>query len=269
MSAMVKLAKEIDESYDIGQPTAECHLMAWPYERRRVTRRDELRPRRWSKRHQGACLGVEDAVFQEKDGYMDEPRSVKDGAEDTDERVMTSHTEGCDATSVEEGHDVERVTAQIDETVGSLKQLKGETSADLTALEKGLDRKTNHQGLTKDRDTAKVGEAATLERQVAKQRRVNVVACILVLGARGHSPRRGEEIPPLFEHCHQFFVGGSQREGPFARQVHGRERYAGLGRRWSRDPQFDDHSEQQDRECTNLDRPCHQRDCVSAFTLRH
>ena len=29
MSATVKLAKEIDEP-DIGQPTAECHLMAWP-----------------------------------------------------------------------------------------------------------------------------------------------------------------------------------------------------------------------------------------------
>ena len=35
-------------------------------------------------------------------------------------------------------------------TVGSMKQLKNETSADLTALEKkGLDRKTNHQGLMK------------------------------------------------------------------------------------------------------------------------
>ena len=37
------------------------------------------------------------------------------GAEDTDERVMTSHTEmceGCEVTSVEEGHDVQRVTAE-------------------------------------------------------------------------------------------------------------------------------------------------------------
>ena len=32
---------------------------------------------------------------------------MKDGAEDTDERVMTSHTESCKVTSVEEGHDVE------------------------------------------------------------------------------------------------------------------------------------------------------------------
>ena len=121
MSAMVKLAKEIDE-LDIGQPTAECHSTTWPHERRRVTRRDELLP-------------------------------VQGGAEDTDERVMTSHTEMCEdfeVTSVEEGHDVERVTAQNGEIVGSLKQLKGETSADLTALEKkGLDRKTNHQGLMK------------------------------------------------------------------------------------------------------------------------
>ena len=29
MSAMVKLAKDPLEPYDIGQPTAECHLMAW------------------------------------------------------------------------------------------------------------------------------------------------------------------------------------------------------------------------------------------------
>ena len=57
---------------------------------------------------------------------------------------MTSHTEGCEVSSVEEGHDVK------DGTVGSLKQLKGEARADFTALEKkGLDRKTNHQGLMK------------------------------------------------------------------------------------------------------------------------
>ena len=49
-----------------------------------------------------------------------------------------------------------------------------------------------------------------------------------------------EEIPPLFEHSYQFFA---QRKGPFARQVHERERYESLGPRWSHDPQFDDHSE--------------------------
>ena len=87
MSAAMKLAKVLDE-LDIGQSPAECLLMVLPPRRKLVTRRDELRPRRWSRRHREACLGVEDEAFQEKDGYMDEPRSVKDGAEDTDERVM-------------------------------------------------------------------------------------------------------------------------------------------------------------------------------------
>ena len=56
-------------------------------------------------------LTSRDDAFQEKDGHMDEPRSGKDGAEDTDERVMTSHSEmckGCESASVEEGHDFER-----------------------------------------------------------------------------------------------------------------------------------------------------------------
>ena len=69
MSAMVKLAKEVDEPYDISQP------------RKLVTRRDKLRPRSWSKRHQGACLDVEDEAFQEKDGNMDEP-PVREGTEE-------------------------------------------------------------------------------------------------------------------------------------------------------------------------------------------
>ena len=108
---------------------------------------------------------------------MDEPRPVKDGAEDTDERVMTSHTEmreDCEVTSVEEGHDVELGTARNDEITEDVEEkrvpecamehsvdvpvpqivetrrLKDETSADLTALEKKkLDRKTNHHELTK------------------------------------------------------------------------------------------------------------------------
>ena len=75
MSAMVKLAKDQLEPYDIGQPTAECQLMT-PSERSLVTQRDELRP-------------------------------VQGRAEDTDECVMTSHTKGHEVTSVEEGHDVE------------------------------------------------------------------------------------------------------------------------------------------------------------------
>ena len=78
-------------------------------------------------------------------------------AEDTDERVKTPHTEMCEKsefTSVEDGHDVERVIVpQSDGTAGILKQLKDETSADLTALEKkGLDCKTNDQDLMKNRD---------------------------------------------------------------------------------------------------------------------
>ena len=42
---------------------------------------------------------------------------MQGGTEDTDERAMTSHTEmceGCNVTSVEEGHDVERVTVRSD-----------------------------------------------------------------------------------------------------------------------------------------------------------
>ena len=59
--------------------------------------------------------------------------------------------EKSEVTSVKEGHDVERVSVpQNDETAGILKQLNGETSADLTALEKKwLDRKTNRQSLMK------------------------------------------------------------------------------------------------------------------------
>ena len=50
--------------------------------------------------------------------------------------------------------------------VGSLKQLKGETSADLTALEKkGLDRKTNQNDLTK----AKTDEICVLGNAVQEK----------------------------------------------------------------------------------------------------
>ena len=79
MSTTLKLAKEIDEP-DISKPTAECQLMT-PSERSLFTQGCEL-------------------------------QTVQGGAEDTDERVMTSHTEmceGCEVTSVEEGYDVERV----------------------------------------------------------------------------------------------------------------------------------------------------------------
>jgi len=199
MSVMGKLAKDPLEPHDIDQPTAECQLMT-PVERRLVTKRDELRP-------------------------------VQGRAEDPDERVMTSHTEtceGCEVTSVKEGHDVERViVAKSDETANILKQLKNETSADLTALEKkGLDRKTSHQELVKAemqprRQGHHLGETSSElvsqvrgQKTVAHQRRVKVMACILVLGARGFNPRRGEEFPPLFGRI-------EQNESSVTRQVHG------------------------------------------------
>ena len=50
MSAVVKLAKEICESCDIGQPTAAC-LLRWPSRSR------------WSRRHRGACLGFDDVDY--------------------------------------------------------------------------------------------------------------------------------------------------------------------------------------------------------------
>ena len=66
MSAMVKLAKEIDEPNDTGQPTAECHLMVLPPRRKLLTRRDKLRPRRWRKRHRGAFLDIENEAFKRR-----------------------------------------------------------------------------------------------------------------------------------------------------------------------------------------------------------
>ena len=76
MSAVVKFAKKICESCDVGQPTAECQLMRLS-RRKLVTQRCELRP----------------------------------AAEDTEERVLALQTEMCEkseVTSVEEGHNVER-----------------------------------------------------------------------------------------------------------------------------------------------------------------
>ena len=65
---------------------------------------------------------------------------------------MTLHTEMCEkseVTSAEEGHDVDgRHAPQSDETADILKQSKDEMSAGLTAFKKkGLDRKTNHEGV--------------------------------------------------------------------------------------------------------------------------
>ena len=80
-------------AYDIDLPTAECQSRTLS-EKRRVTRKDDASQgkKEQGARSRGACLDVKDDAFQEKDGYMDS-RSVKDGEEDTDERVFTSHTE--------------------------------------------------------------------------------------------------------------------------------------------------------------------------------
>ena len=82
------------------------------------------------------------------------PDEVFDEGEDTEERVMTLHTEmreKSEVTSVEEGHHVDgRHAPQSDETADILKQSKDEMSAGLTALKKkGLGRKTIHEGLMK------------------------------------------------------------------------------------------------------------------------
>jgi len=111
MSATVKLAKEMDEP-DIDQPTAECQLMT-PSEKRLVTQRDELRP-------------------------------VQGRAEDTDERVMTSHTDKCEkseVTSVEEGHDVEFENCAKESheaKVEELQNTKASLSGSLTQLKEEL-----------------------------------------------------------------------------------------------------------------------------------
>jgi len=210
MSAMVKLAKDPLEPHYIDQHTEECHLMVRPFKRKLVTRRDELPLQRWSRRHQ--------------------------------EHALTSHTEMCkksEVTSLEEGHDVERVIV-----------LKDETSADLTTLEKkGLDRKTNHEGLMKA-ETQPRSARPPLWRDKSRNRGESMLW--LASSYWEHEATIQEGVKKYHLHSHQFFA---QRKGPFARQVHERERNESLRRRWLHDPHVDDHSEQQDRECTNLDQP--------------
>ena len=82
-------------------------------------------------------------------------------------------------------------------------QEKDELSADLTALEKkGLDRKINHQGLMKAETQPRRRSRHLGEKRCDRGLKF-VVACILVRGARGHKPRTGEEIPPLYDNCTQ------------------------------------------------------------------
>ena len=62
-------------------------------------------------------------------------------AEDPDERVTTSHTEGCEVTSVEEGHDVEfeKCAKESQEAkVEELQNTKASLSASLTKSKEEL-----------------------------------------------------------------------------------------------------------------------------------
>ena len=108
MSAVVKLAKDPLDPCDIAQPTAELQLMTLT-KRRLVTQRDELRP-------------------------------VQSRAEDTDECVMTSHTEG-EVTSVEEGHDAEFENCAKESQEAKVEELqntKASLSASLTKSKEDL-----------------------------------------------------------------------------------------------------------------------------------
>ena len=139
---------------------------------------------------------------------------------------MTSHTEmceGCEVTSVEEGHDAERVTARSDEIVGSLKWLKDETSADLTALEKqGLDRKTNHQDPVKAETQPRPARPPPWRDKM--QQGFNVVACNPVQRHEDTSQEGVKIFPPLPKHPHQFFVEGTGNESLVTTQVHGSDK---------------------------------------------
>jgi len=166
MSATVKLAKQIDEpdklrnegeSVDANEKNTDGNkgpdevFDEGEVHKERGGARVQ-RTRKEGAQSRGACLDDENEAFQEKD----DSRPVQGGGKDTEERVMMPHTEKCEkneVTSVEEGHDVERVIVpQNDETAGMLKQSTDEMSAYLTAPEKkGLDRRTDHQAETQPR----------------------------------------------------------------------------------------------------------------------
>jgi len=99
-----------------------------------------------------------------------------------------------EVTSMEEGYDVERVIVpQNDEIADILKQLKDETSADLTALEKKGLGQTKHECLMKAEILPRLMRAphwrdkhATIEYGRKSKRRCDSgMACTLVLGAQG------------------------------------------------------------------------------------
>ena len=61
----VQLAKEVDESHDVGQPTAECQLIR-PSRRRPATWRCVPVRAGWSRKHREECLCVDGVAFQRR-----------------------------------------------------------------------------------------------------------------------------------------------------------------------------------------------------------
>ena len=83
-----------------------------------------------------------------KDGYRDELRPVQGGGEDTEERVIASHTKKCEksenyAKESQEAKVKLSLWIQILTLVLPLKEFK------IGLEKKELDRKTNHRGLMK------------------------------------------------------------------------------------------------------------------------
>ena len=88
---MVKFAKKIDESHDIGQPAAEGQLL-WPSRIQLVTRGYEpLLVQGEQKAPRSVFLRCSGEGWP----HGDESLFVQGGAEDTDERVLAWHTEVC------------------------------------------------------------------------------------------------------------------------------------------------------------------------------
>ena len=95
---------------------------------------------------------------------------------------------------------------QNDETVGILKQLNGETSADLTALEKkGLDQKTDHQAETQPRSASPPpwrDKHATIvyggkSKRICDRDESMLWLAASYLEAHGYKPRRVDEFYAL------------------------------------------------------------------------
>ena len=310
------LTKEIDE-LDINQPTSRCPVTRPLMEEADMTRElqvvfsvplkgapatSAVTPEVWAMEvphDESTSFGVEveyDAGWAPKPKRTEKPgEGHDDGTEGTDERVVTSHTkmrEGCEVTSVEEGHDVERVTARSDEIVAILKQLKDEMSADLTALEKkGLDWKTHHQDLmkTKTKETVEVAKAVEAQEKAEGLPRSarppprrdklqsNRGCCRTEEAARQEVEKKRTEATEVqccgyYQKHYADDAEELERSSETKAHPHERERYASSGRgrsSWRTVSQQNDQSKQQKRERTNLDQSCHQRDNVTAFGARH